>query len=147
MFCKAASEYENDPGNLWAVKGELTSKGLPTLAKILLLHFACNTAFWGMIRGNFEVHVTALASGHLHDLNNSVHEVDLDEDDGSHVVRYWEVVFAPTAITRIILELGVDSIDASIAEVACRYFLLLMHSSSRYYDPALDWLQASFTVR
>ena len=50
IFYMEASEYEDGPGDLWAVKGDIPSEGLPTLIKLLPLHFACNTAFRGTIR-------------------------------------------------------------------------------------------------
>ena len=45
LFYVAASEYKDGPGDLWAVKGELPSKGIPTQVKLSLLNFACNAYF------------------------------------------------------------------------------------------------------
>ena len=61
----SASEYDGGPGDLWAVKGELPSEGLPTLVKLLPIHTARNTTFWGTSWEEFEVHVTALDYVHL----------------------------------------------------------------------------------
>ena len=71
----AASEHKDGPGGIWAVKEELPTEGLPNLANITPLYFSCNTAFRGTSREEFEVHVTALNSIHLRDLNTYAHEV------------------------------------------------------------------------
>ena len=79
----AVREYEERLGCLWAVKGEIPSEGLTNLVKLTPLHFACYTAFWGTIWEEFEVHVTALNSSHLRNLNTSAHKVAQEEDEGS----------------------------------------------------------------
>ena len=147
LFCVAASEYEDGPGELLAEKEELPHKVLPTLVKLLLLYFACNTAFWGTSQGEFEVHITAISSVRLRDLDTSPNKDAQEKDSISCIIRSQGVVFVPAAISRIMLDLGEERIDASIAEVACHSFGSLLRSSSRYSDPNLDWLQASFTGR
>ena len=87
------------------------------------------------------MHITALASGDLHNLSTFVHEVYREEDVISHVVRFRGVVFFSAAIASVVLDMGVDSIDAYIAKVACHSFGSLLHSSSRYCDPSLDRCQ------
>ena len=69
------------------MKGELPPDGLPTLVKLSPMHFACNSAFQGKIRVDFEAHVTVLSYGHLRDLNTSAHEVAQEEDASSHVMH------------------------------------------------------------
>ena len=85
------------------MKGELPSEGLPTLSKLSPLQFACNTPLRGTIQDKFEVHVTSVASNHLRNIDTSNQKVSREEDDDSHVVRSRKVVFAPTAIARVIL--------------------------------------------
>ena len=75
LFCVIASEYEDRLGDLWTVKGDLPSKGIPTLVKLTPRNFACNTSLRGTSREEFEVHVTALNSIHLRNLNTYAHEV------------------------------------------------------------------------
>ena len=75
MFCVASSEYEDGTGDLWDAKGDINIPPLLTLVNILPLHFACNASFRGTSREEFEVHFTALSSGHLRNLNKSDHEV------------------------------------------------------------------------
>ena len=118
LLCVAARKYEGRTCDLWAVKGGLPSKGISTLANLSPLHLACNADFWCTRRDEFEVHVTTLDSGHLCDFNTSAHESYLDEYDGSHVVRYRGVFFVPAATAHVVLELGMDGIDASIAKFA-----------------------------
>ena len=43
--------------------------------------------------------------------------------------------------------MGVDGLDASIDEVACLSFGSLFHSSYRYCDPALKWIQTRLATR
>ena len=83
LFYMAESEYEDRPGNLWSVKGELPSEGLPTLVKLSPLHFSCNMTFRGMSRYEFEVHINALAPSHLREHDTSAHKVAQEEDEGS----------------------------------------------------------------
>ena len=89
LLYAAASEYEDGPGDLWVVKGELPCEGLPTLVKLLPLQFTCNTSFQGTRQDEFEVHVIALTSSHLHDIGTSTHEVFLEEYEDSRIVRSW----------------------------------------------------------
>ena len=87
LFCVAASEYMDGPGNLWAAKGKLHPEGLPSLVKISTLYFACNTAFQEKSRGWFEANVITLSSGHLCDLTTSTEKVAKEEDANSRIIR------------------------------------------------------------
>ena len=86
LFSVTSSKYEDGLGNLWDVTGDLLSKGIPTLAKLMPLHFACNADLQGTSQDEFEVHVTAINSSHLCNLNTSAHKVAQEEDEVSRIV-------------------------------------------------------------
>ena len=64
------------------------------------------------------MHVTALSSGHLCNLDNYAHKVSQDKDAGSHFICSWGIVFVPAKIASIVLDFSVDSLDDSITKVA-----------------------------
>ena len=68
------------------------------------------------------MHVTALNSIHLRDINNFTHEISWEEHERYCIIRSRGVAFVNTVITCIVLELGGEGISASISKVACRFF-------------------------
>ena len=119
---------------------------IPTPVKLSLLQFACNTSFWGTSLEKFEAHITALSSIHSWDLDNSAHNVAQEEVDDSCAVLSQGFVFVPTDIECVVLNMDVDWLGASVAEVSCRYFGSLFHSPSWSNDPTLGLLQDSSTT-
>ena len=89
-----------------------------------------------MIWGYFEVHVTALFFSHSRDLDISAHETVQEEDAVLRVVFSHRVIFVPANISCVVIELGVDGLDAFTVEVTCRSFRLLLLSPSLSNDPA-----------
>ena len=75
-------EYEEGPVDLWLVKGEIPSDGLPTLVKLTPLHFTLNTSFRGTDWKDFEMHVKPLSSIHFRDFDITDHQVAAREDEG-----------------------------------------------------------------
>ena len=112
------------------MKEEIICEGLSATVKLLLLHSVCNTTFLGYDSEKFEVHVTSIASGHLRDLDTSAHKVAPEKYDDSHIVHYWGVIFFHASIACVVLKLGVNGIDTSISDIACRTFGSLLRSSS-----------------
>ena len=140
----SGSKDGDGSGNLWDKKGDLPPDGLPTIVKLLPLHFACNMAFQGTFQEKLGVHVTALSSCHPRYLDILLHKVAQEEIAGSRIVRSPGVVFVPANISRVVLELGADGLDA---KCACRSFGLLLLPPSRSNNPALVWIQAIFTAQ
>ena len=88
------------------MKGELPFEGLPIVLNITSLHFACNAAFRGTIQEKFEVHVTALNSSYLLNLNTFAQEVAREEYEGFCLVYFQGFAFFPAFISHIFLKLG-----------------------------------------
>ena len=112
------------------------------LVKFTPLHFMINTSFRGTYRTEFEVHVTLLSSIHPQNFDVTAYQVEVIKDEASRVMRSCGIAFVLA-----ILEVNPDSVVAPIAEVACRSYGFLMHSSSCELDCFNDSMQTSFTAQ
>ena len=62
LFSLPAGEFEEVPGDLCALVGELPPKGKPSFVRLSALTAAANEGFIGSCKEDFDAHVTSLSS-------------------------------------------------------------------------------------
>ena len=107
LFLFGESAYENRPGDLFAILGEIPADGLPAIVRLKAIHFAVNFSFVETPRLEFEVPLAGLTSSLLRDFEDSAHQPKFEvEDDGARLVKSHGLAFVPCATTEIVLEQG-----------------------------------------
>ena len=129
------------------MKGNIPVNWLQIFVKLYPLHFACNTAFQGTIRNEFETQFTSLSYCHPRDINVTPHKFATKEDAGSRIMRSRGISFVPSDAACIVLNLIPDGVSASIYKFDCGACGLLTRTTSRALEGVVNWLQASFTAR
>ena len=88
--------------------------------------------------------LSGLTSSLLRDFEDSAHQPKFEvEDDGARLVKSHGLAFVPCTTTEIVLEQG---LRAPITEVIYRVFASF-RIQDHTFDPALNWMQASFTAQ
>ena len=135
LFLGGESAYEDRPGKLFGVRGDIPSDGLPTIVRLEAIHFAANSSFMGTLRLDFEGHLAGLTSSFPRDFRDSAHQPAIEgEDDGARLVKSHGLAFAPCATTEIALNQGPR---APITEVLSRVFASF-GLQDREFDPSID---------
>ena len=99
------STYENGPGELFAIWGEIPTDGLPAIVKIEAIHFAVNSSFVSTPKLEFEGQLAGLTSSIPRDFEDSVHQpADEGEDGGVRLVKSRGLAFILRATIEIALE-------------------------------------------
>ena len=138
------SAYEDRPGELFAIRGELPADRIPMIVQLEALHFAANSSFVGTLRLDFEGHLTDLTPSLPWEFKYSAHQPAVKcEEDGARLVKSRGLSFVPCANIEIALEQGPR---APITEVLSHAFAGL-GLQDRVFDPSLDWMQAIFTAQ
>ena len=136
--------YEDRPGELFAIRGKIPADGLPAIVWLEAIHFAVISFFVGTLRLEFGSHLSRLASSPLHDFEDSLHQPKVeDEYDGARLIKSRGLAFVPCVTIEIMLEQGPRS---PITEVVSHVFVG-PGLQKRAFDPAIDWMQASFTFQ
>ena len=62
LFMVGGSFYENRPGKLFAIRGDIQADGIPAIVRLEAIHFASNSSFVGTPQLKFEGHLAGLTS-------------------------------------------------------------------------------------
>ena len=62
IFLVGESAYENGPGDLFAIQGDILANSLPAIVQLEAIHFAVNSSFLGTPRLEFKGHLSGLTS-------------------------------------------------------------------------------------
>ena len=108
LFLVPGEEYNNPlyPPILWAILREIPASRMPRLYIISPLDFASNNVFYGTSEEEFELHVIRLTSILPRNLNFTVQQVSLKEDDGARLVTSRGLMFLSKHGGQHVLELG-----------------------------------------
>ena len=105
LFLIEESAYENGPGELFTILGEIPADGLPAIVRLKAIHFSVNFSFVGTPRLEFEGPLAGLTSSLPRDFKDSVHQPAVKvEDDSARLVKSRGLAFVPCATTDITLE-------------------------------------------
>ena len=144
LFQVGESAYEDFPGKLFAIRGDIPAYGIPAIMRLEAIHFAANSSFVGTPRLEFESHITGLTSSVPQNFKDRAYQPAVDgKDDGVRLVKSRGLEFVPCATAEIALEQGPRAL---ITEVISRAFAGL-GIQDRTFDPELDCMQDSFTAQ
>ena len=105
------------------------------------LDFASNNVFYGTPEEEFELHMIGLTSILPQNLDSTVQQVSLKEDDGVRLVTSRGLMFLSKQGGQRVLELGEVS---CITGVASHIVPLLMKEKESFNEVTLTWIQESF---
>ena len=106
LFITGVSAVGYLEGILYALQGEIPSKGFPKVVKLEPLLFASNTPFIGTARLEFASHLTGLESALPQDYESNAHQVATEEDEGHWRVQSRGLALVPHNTTAAVLEGG-----------------------------------------
>ena len=107
LFQDEESAYEDVPGKLFAIRGDIPADGIPAIMRLEAIHFAANSSFVGTLQLEFKGHLSGLTSSLLQDFEDSDHQPEVEgEDDGARLVKLRGLAFFPCATADIATEQG-----------------------------------------
>ena len=96
LFCVGESARDFSAGDLFTIRGEIPTVGLPEVVRLEPLLFASNFPFVGTSRLEFANHLAGLESSLPRHFEDTAHQVaNLGEDEGARRVQSRGLAFIP----------------------------------------------------
>ena len=100
LFQVGESAYKDSPGEIFAIRGEISTDGLPAIVRLKTIKFAVNFSFVGTPILEFEIHLAGLNYNLPRDFKDSTHQLAVeDEDNGVRLVKSCGLAFFPCTTT------------------------------------------------
>ena len=144
LFQVGDSTYEDGPGELLTIRGKIPDDMFPVIVRIEAIHFASDSSFVGTPLLELEGYLAGFTYSLLRDFKENAHQPVVESgDDGVCLIETRILAFVPCATAEITLDQGPC---LPITEVIS-FAVAILGLQDRVFDPALKWMQASFTAQ